>query len=512
MKKITYIILILLAGILSILCFSCQDDESNNIFPDKYIKILSLKESGILDLEMNTTQQSVMDSILILKGGGRPNTVSNMELKVLTKEEAAIFGGYEIDRIQIIPTDAYEMVSGEKIILEANESYKYVPITFYPQKIYTAMKDYGDDVVWSLPIVLVSSTDTINTSQNKLFIRFDVRSPLLDWNMDEVQNIEITYRSLEWTISAKIANTEENTLDFTCELDVSENEQLVTAYNAKYGTTYELLPETAYDFDKFSFNIGEKVSTANITLTRTGLQSNHEYLLPLKLGTLSTNAMDITDDIRYLVVSSPKYGYEDVDRSDWKVLLSNCQEGWQAPRFHATSLFDGDTNTTWATNWSKAIATSDDYDYSSIDTWGYHTFLLRRDIPNVIIVIDLGREIALGGVGIAQGSLDIGDRDLKSSEFYLADSFTFTADGDLDNYNNVNKGNNWNLAITCNDVPNVGGGPYWYYLSDSDLSSGIPKGRFLKIRPTESHRGNHLVSFSELFMKELVSIDGYPVE
>jgi len=509
MKKITYTLL--LAGILSTLCFSCHDDESNNIFPDKYIKILSLKESGILDLEMNTTQQSVVDSILILKGGGRPNTVSNMELKVLTKEEAAIFGGYEIDKIQIIPGDAYEIVKGERIILEANESYKYVPVTFYPQKIFAAMRDYGDDVIWSLPIALVSSTDTINTSQNKLFIRFDVRTPLLDWNMEDMQIAEITYRSLEWTISTKIANTEENTLDFTCGLDVSNNEQLVIEYNAKYGTTYELLPETAYDFDPFSFNVGDKVSSTKLTLTRNDLQSDHEYLLPLKLGALSTNGMDVTNDIKYLVVTSPKYGYEDVDRSDWKILFCNCQQS--NSRWHATALIDGDLATAWSSKWGSSLASSDDYDYSSMETWGFHAFHMRRDIPDMVIVIDLGQKTALGGIGIGQGVEDLGDRDLKSSEFYLADSFTFTADGDLDNYNNVNKGNNWNLAITCNDIPHVGGGPYWYYLSESDMSSGIPpKGRFLKIRPIESYRSANLMSFSELYMKKVVSVDGYPLE
>jgi len=94
----------------------------------------------------------------------------------------------------------------------------------------------------------------------------------------------------------------------------------------------------------------------------------------------------------------------------------------------------------------------------------------------------------------------------------LSDSFTFVADGDLENYNNVNKSNTWNLAITCNDIPNVGGGPYWYHLHESNQVSNVQKGRYLKIRPTASHRANNLVSFSELYVKELISIDGNSVQ
>ena len=499
MKRNTYTWLLI--GVLTLSLFAC-DDLQDNLYPDQYLKTLTLKVNGITDIQMNTTQHNVMDSILILKGGGRPDAVSNMQLKILTREEAAAFGGYEIEKVKIIPSDGYEIVTGGDIEIEPDGRYKHIPVTFHPLEIYTAMKEYDDDVIWLLPIALVSTSDAVNPEQDKVIYRFDVRSPLVDWTTENMEVAEITYLSLDYPISVEVSNSEANELDFTCELDTSENEQLVHAYNAQNGTTYELLPESSYSFDKFGFNAGENIAKSDLKLTRTNLQRDRTYLLPLKLGETSTETMDKTEEIRYLVVTNPKYSIKEVSKTNWKVVFSNSNR--DAPR-----LIDGNFETAWILPWWTDAAYTDDYEYGFTE---YHAFKQRRDMPNAIIVIDLGREISFAGIGIGQGTLDLGDRDLKDCEFYLADSFTFTPDGDLSNYNTVEKGNTWKPAITCTNIPHEGGGPYWYELSASDLNSDVVTGRYLRIRPTGSHRNDpKLCSFSEVFAKEIVAIDGVAV-
>lgn len=511
MKKIIHIIL--LTGVFTSFFCSCNDDFANNIFPDRYIKILSLKETGIKDITMNTTQQQVVDSILILKGGGRPNSTSNMGLKVLSREEAAAIGGYEVSNIRLIPTDSYDVSQGQNIKLEENEDHKYVPITFYPIEIYAAMdEEEQEGLVWVLPLALESSSDTINDSRNKLLIRFEVNRPLVEWEIIEDENAEIALQTLDVPLKLKISHSEDNVLDFTVGLSHTENENLVNRYNDSLGTNYALLPNNTYNLSDFSFNAGDREAQSTLQLRRAGLQQDKTYLLPLKLSELSVDNIEKTNRVKYIVVTNPKYVYRDVQRNDWKVVFVNNQQRWRAPDFFATSLIDGKIETAWATKWDGAIPTWDDYDYGAMDYWGYHMFWERRDIPNIVIVIDMGKEVNFGAVGVGQGTLDMGDRDLKSCEFYLSDSFKFIADGDLENYKNVNKGNTWNLAITYNNIPNVGGGPYWYHLHESSTVSNVPKGRYLKIRPTASHRANNLVSFSELYVKELISIDGNPVQ
>lgn len=497
MKKIIYTII--LSGVFGILFSACNDDYGKNIFPDKYLKILSLKESGVIYLRMNTTQENVVDSILILKGGGYPNSIANMELKILTREEAAAFGGFETDKVQIIPSEGFEIVGDENIKIEPEGRYKYIPIMFNPLAIYTAMKEHDDDVVWVLPIALESATDTVNLGMDKILYRVDVRSPLVDWTIEDVSSTEITYLSLDYPVSVELTNSETNILDFTCELDVSQNEQLVEAYNLQNGTAYNLLPSASYSVDAFIFNAGEKVANSNLKLTRTGLESDHSYLLPLKLGSLSEASIDKTDEVRYLVVANPKYSIKEVSKNNWKIVFTNTNR--DAPR-----LIDGSLETAWIIPWWTDLVYTDDYNY---DFTEYHAFTRRRDMPNAAIIVDFGREISFAGIGIGQGTLDMGDRDLKDCEFYLADTFTFTPDGDLVNYNTVEKGNTWEHAITCTNISNIGGGPYWYDLSGAELSSGITKGRYLKIRPTGSHRNDpKLCSFSEVYAKEIVAIDG----
>lgn len=503
----------LFTGIVAMSLLSCNDDLANSIFPEKYIKIHSLKESGIKDFTMNTTQQQVVDSILILKGGGSPQSGSNMALKVLSIEDAATMGGYEPDKIRIIPKDSYDVTRGQNIILDANEDHKYVPITFYPAAIYEAMQEEEQQgLVWVLPIALESASDTVNNTRNSLLMRFEVNRPLVEWEIVEDANAEIAFQTLDVPLKLRISHSEDNVLDFTAGLDIAENENLVNRYNDSLGTNYAVLPNGTYSFGNFSFSPGDKEAQTSLRLSRAGLQTDKTYLLPLKLSELSVENIEKSGKIKYLIVTNPKYVYRDVQRTDWKIVFANNQQRWREPDFFAKSLIDGNIETAWATKWDGAIPTWDDYDYGAMDYWGYHMFWERRDIPNIVIVIDMGREVNFGAVGVGQGTLDMGDRDLKSCEFYLSDSFTFVADGDLENYNNVNKSNTWNLAITCNDIPNVGGGPYWYHLHESNQISNVQKGRYLKIRPTASHRANNLVSFSELYVKELISIDGNSVQ
>ena len=94
-----------LFGLLLPILSSCNDDNEN-LFPDKYVKVLSLKDNSTKDLVMNTTQESITESILILKGGGNPDSEANVELRVLSKEETCAIWEYEPDQIDIIPSDA----------------------------------------------------------------------------------------------------------------------------------------------------------------------------------------------------------------------------------------------------------------------------------------------------------------------------------------------------------------------------------------------------------------------
>ena len=96
MKK--SISIILLASSLLFILLSCNDNDDNYV-PEAYRKILSLKESGIKDYSMNANQSSITENILILRGGGEPHSESNMEMYIMSKEEACEAWGMNWNRL-----------------------------------------------------------------------------------------------------------------------------------------------------------------------------------------------------------------------------------------------------------------------------------------------------------------------------------------------------------------------------------------------------------------------------
>lgn len=193
-------------------------------------------------------------------------------------------------------------------------------------------------------------------------------TPLIEWNgmAEETHNAEIDhYKELQYPLSLNVAYSEDNTLDFTCRLVTTENEQLVADYNARMGTNYTLLPDNSYSVGEFVFNTGDKQSDTNLILKREGLTTDQSYLLPLQLE-ISTDLIEKTKDIKYLLVTNPKYIYQDIDRSSWKIAFCNTENGWG---WDAQGLIDNTMTKVWTSQagggWNLDWPGKDDF-YTNI--------------------------------------------------------------------------------------------------------------------------------------------------
>lgn len=193
-------------------------------------------------------------------------------------------------------------------------------------------------------------------------------------------------------------------------------------------------------------------------LSREGLNSDETYLLPLKFDAASF-PVGVSEEVRYLVVTNPKYVYRPVDRKDWKLLYANSQEHWYGAtldlQWFATYAFDGRPETTWGTQWNgaKSNPSWDDYEYDPADK-NLHSivptlFQGSREVPNIIMVIDLGREYNLGGAGILQ-STKPQEQKVKRCEVYAESAFEFKTvreGGTIANYNTLDEGNDWKFSL-----------------------------------------------------------------
>ena len=125
-------------------------------------------------------------------------------------------------------------------------------------------------------------------------------------------------------------------------------------------------------------------------------------------------------------------------------------------QWFATYAFDGRPETTWGTQWNgdSSNPSWDDYDYDPADK-NLHSivptlFHGSREVPNIIMVIDLGREYNLGGAGILQSTQE-NERKVKRCEVYAESAFVFKTvqdGGSIANYNTLDEGNDWKLFTT----------------------------------------------------------------
>ena len=491
---------LIMAAVPFLMLSSCEENMED-LFPSEYQKVLSIKNSGQSSLVMASAAESYSVDIIVLKGGGNPSSDSEMSFRVMTDDE-----------VSDIPAD---------------ESYRRISLTLHPSAIAAMTKQ--DSETWILPLVLESSTDNVNQDMNKMLYTLDLRDLALEWDdfQDETMTVEITYLERQVPLTMVMAYAEANEFTFTATLDDSRTDELVTAFNASHGTDYLALPASALSAPEFSFAPGIKESSRTVTLSRTGLESDRTYLLPLDF-TVSDDAVSKSEEMKYLIVTNPKYSMEDVDQTKFSIAFVNSETGWG---WQASNLIDGETNTFGASAWSSkydggmASDTEDDWVYSfeAKDRWQHHLDYypfchLQRPLSDVYIVIDMKEKITLGAVGFGKWADNYGDYSLKSCKVDLADEFSIKSyqdGGSIADYSDVSNGSvGWKNAFDCKDLPNVKLQCAWCDISDTDGAS-LQSGRYMRLNPYETYRdeaNKNNVAFTEIYVKKVVAVDGVRLE
>ena len=199
----------------------------------------------------------------------------------------------------------------------------------------------------------------------------------------------------------------------------------------------------------------------------------------------------------------------ELDRSEWTIELANATNmgsTWS----RATNILDGNVETLWDSYTGKqfVLADEDDYVYNH-EYNATHWMQKMREIPNMLIVIDMGKPHVISRISISKPSTK-NCQDLRSCEFYMADTFVFkpvTEGGRIENYNTADDGNDWKKVLTITDVPKTPG-TWWY-----DVPQSVPEadrtGRYIKIRPTADYgRAKGCCQISEFKVVATIVDDG----
>lgn len=503
---------------------SCEENMED-LFPSEYQKVLSIKNSGQSSLVMASASESYVVDIIVLKGGGNPSSDSEMSFRLMTDDEVSEEWNWSPSQVEIIGEEGFEIEGGDNIVIPADESYRRISLTLHPSAIAAMTKQ--DSETWILPLVLESSTDNVNQDMNKMLYTLDLRDLALEWDdfQDETMTVEITYLERQVPLTMVMAYAEANEFTFTATLDDSRTDELVTAFNASHGTDYLALPASALSAPEFSFAPGIKESSRTVTLSRTGLESDRTYLLPLDF-TVSDDAVSKSEEMKYLIVTNPKYSMEDVDQTKFSIAFTNSETGWG---WVASNLIDGEagngTTSAWSSKYDGDMAADDYddfvYDFAPEGRWIYHPdypFCDRcRPLSDVYIVIDMKENITLGAVGFGKWSDEWGDRVLKDCRVDLADEFIFRTvqdGGTAADYTDVSNGTvGWKEAFDCKGMSQDKAACQWFTVSDTEGAT-LQSGRYMRLNTYgTSHPGNpYCAAFTEIYVKKVVAVDGVKLE
>lgn len=500
MKHLAYSFSLFVGVMMAISCSESEDGIVDNYPNEQYIptnNILYVKEYGKQKMSMNTVESSPVYSIHIAKAGIDKSLPANAQLSIISQEELnKTYGLMDNIDYRIIPDDTYSFsVSTSDLELQPHEGSKVVDVTLHSDLIFEEMKK-NEEVQYVLPIRLHSEKDSVDVLKNDILLLLDVKQPEIIFKKGEVHST-MKFKNLDVQLEANLQNILSK-WEFTCSLSDSKKDVLVSEYNRQHGTDYLPLPSSAYSLSDLLFKKGLNEASLTIPVSRTPLESDKNYLLPLKFQSISLNGFALGNEICYLIVDNPKYIVEDCDRSNWNVLFCNSDQknapGGGGDGGGAGMLFDNNLYTYWHANYEAA---NDDNQFPQ-------QFQGSRDLPHTIVV-DMKKPILIYSLGWAQRQ-NTDFQDVKKIEYYVSDDAEFMIGGKED-YTPVAL-NNWNYLTArsydkINDVQ-------WQKLSDEQLDKNI-KGHLLKIKIVESYRPPHLSSGSELYVKQIVAIDGEPV-
>lgn len=307
-------------------------------------------------------------------------------------------------------------------------------------------------------------------------------------------------------------------------------QDLCDEYNIERRTSYPLLPSDAYSVTPAQLGSGTLSGNIVITIDRTVIEEDVQYLLPVKVEVSSDSKLELIDNPIYLVVSKPgKFEFAYMDQTQFKILFCNSSRAYEhdggatgelklAETYKAHYLIDGVEDKGWFSNfqwWEPFVQDrsgvetgKDDYDY---DFTEFHAFKGRR--CSVSIVIDMQKSVDVAAVGLLnRRPNDASVTDTKSVEFYVSDDteFKFTpsngeAGYDYSEYGNPSQ-NNW-TKVAANENLAKGQSVQWCAVSEENMLAHASKGRYLKIRLLGTYDGSiTLFSLSEIYVKECTSI------
>lgn len=442
MKKILY--LSMLAGCLVSLgaCNSSEYDLENQI-PEQYNKILYLHTTGKQELTLYDTGESNVFSYAVIKTGSEPALTATADIKVLTQKELdEQYGELEGVNYKLLAENAYSLENAH-IEFTSEDRYKMVTVSVHPEVVKADM-DADPAAVWVLPLYVASDVDSINSAKNSLFLQFQqVVKPAVKFSSTSVSTIIKQY-GLSGTFTQDVPfklDVENTSWDVTCHFEIDA--AYLNTYNTEHNTNYKLL-DAHYSFpDQVTLQKGTTEVPLTVTIEGANLEAG-DYMLPIKISDTSLFLPKEGEDVYPLTI---RMMGTQLDRTGWTVTASSqTVEG--NGNGAASNIFDDNINTYWHSKWDNG--------YPPLP----HELIIDTQKTHEFTQIALQRRL---GYNYA-----------RAGYFYVSDT--------TDSWQEVG-------TFTMENQDAV-----------QTFSIVSTKGRYVKIKVTESNNNNDCAAFAEVFV------------
>lgn len=271
---------------------SCETYDE--LFPQQYHCVLNIKDAGIRNAELYTTDAEGKIQISIMKTGSQGEALANGMLVPMSEEA---FQAYCTDNnlgYAYLPAEYYSLPDKE-LKFGAQERYKIVEAILKTREIQKLQETHNGQK-YALPLLIRSSEVSVNDSM--LIIAPDIKSPTIGLtNTGFVSSAQFSsHGEATLTYSLQLTLPTPNTWGLKC--TVASNEEAVSAfnqYNTQHNNRYKLLPQNAYTLpDNGVVTFGEEATTASldITFNRSALEMG-EYILPLSITNPTVEGVEI---------------------------------------------------------------------------------------------------------------------------------------------------------------------------------------------------------------------------
>lgn len=284
-KSILYIALLLF----TFLQTSCEDNKEQYL--EDYSTILYFRNSGEIEHTIYKTEEMSQYVVSVVKAGSDQNAVTSVDIKIMDEAMLADYNAGHGTRYKALPTDCYSIVTGN-LSFSSLDLYKEIDMTLHTMPINNIQGEgsAGDYIV---PLYLSDSSDMINEGKKYLFIKPEVKTPLVSFEKTGyVMNSFSETGDSPLELSLPIRLSIENKWSFNCFTEV--NEGLLERYNREQGVNFMLLPTASYALNEDGV-VGMKPGVINglkVNVDRRSLNYGN-YILPLQLTGTSVETINV---------------------------------------------------------------------------------------------------------------------------------------------------------------------------------------------------------------------------